>query len=76
MASAMRPLFALCTPTSLLGCAGFPLQIEQIPVSEDPPQQISRLGEAVERAREGDVDVLAPSWFARAEESLGEALEV
>ena len=54
----------------LLACAGLPLQIEDIPITAEPSQEISRLDQRLEKSREADVQILAPTWFARAVENL------
>ena len=64
-------LFLLCA--GLAGCAGLPLQLEEIPLTSEPGQEISRLSQRVEHARAADVAVLAPAWFTRSADSLEDA---
>ena len=77
----MRTVFARLALLALasglaLGCQGLPLDIQEIPVTAEPSQQVSRLDQQLERARQADVETLAPTWFARAEESLEAAREL
>lgn len=58
---------------ALLACAGKPLQVEEIPITESPGEQIERLASQLDQARSEKVQVLSPTWFARAESSLEEA---
>lgn len=62
---------ALCA--GLAACTGLPLQPKEIPLTSEPGQEISRLNQRLERAREAQADVLSPSWFARADTSLKSA---
>lgn len=51
----------------LWGCGGAPLMIEPIDPSRDPRDAIEQLGRQIDRARDDQVNVLSPNWFARAE---------
>ncbi len=57
----------------LSGCAGQPLEVESIPKSEPPQELINKLDAEIALARNEKINVLAPTWFAKAESSLIEA---
>lgn len=54
----------------LLACAGPQLDIEPIPKSENPQELINKLDNDIALARKNQINVLAPTWFERAESSL------
>jgi OOP family OmpA-OmpF porin len=57
----------------LSACAGQPLEVESIPKSEPPQELINKLDGEIALARQEKINVLAPTWFAKAESSLTEA---
>ena len=60
----------------LSGCATSGLKIEPISTSENPMAHINRLDNDIGNARKNQVNVLAPTWFAKAETSLNDAKKV
>jgi len=64
----------LAVVTLLGGCAGpGKLKVEPIATTESPAEQVNLLENDIGTARKDRVNVLSPTWFARAETSLGEA---
>jgi outer membrane protein OmpA-like peptidoglycan-associated protein len=57
----------------LSACAGNQLKVEPIPESKDPRPYLTRLDADIGTARKNEIDVLAPTWFGKAEKSLKEA---
>ncbi|MBW1694067.1 MAG: OmpA family protein [Deltaproteobacteria bacterium] len=57
----------------LSGCATSHLKIEPIPTSENPIEHINRLDNDTGNARKNQVNVLAPTSFAKAETFLNDA---
>jgi OOP family OmpA-OmpF porin len=57
----------------LSACAGQPLEVESIPKSEPPQELINKLDAEIALARNEKINVLSPTWFAKAEASLTEA---
>jgi len=57
----------------LSGCAGQPLEVESIPKSEPPQELINQLDSEIALARNEKINVLSPTWFAKAESSLTDA---
>jgi OOP family OmpA-OmpF porin len=57
----------------LSACAGQPLEVESIPKSEPPQELINKLDAEIALARNEKINVLSPTWFAKAETSLTEA---
>lgn len=60
----------------LAACAGRQLEVEPIARSENPTEHINRLDTDIGKARKDQLNVLSPTWFARAETSLKEAKEL
>ena len=59
---------------SLLGaCAGGHLNVEPIGKSENPAEHMERLERDIINARSNQLDVLAPTWFAKANTALNDA---
>jgi len=58
---------------SLLACAGHQLEVEPISKSENPQELINKLDNDIALARKNQINVLAPTWFERAESSLNAA---
>jgi outer membrane protein OmpA-like peptidoglycan-associated protein len=54
-------------------CAGRQLEVEQIPKTEPPQELINQLDKEVALARNENINVLSPTWFAKAESSLNDA---
>ena len=57
----------------LLSCAGNPLNIRQIAVTENPTEQIGLLESRIGEARQARLDLKSPEWFGSAEDSYQEA---
>ncbi len=57
----------------LAACGGRQLEVETIPKSEHPQELINKLDGEIALARNEKINVLAPTWFARAETSLNES---
>jgi outer membrane protein OmpA-like peptidoglycan-associated protein len=58
---------------SLLACAGHQLEVEPISKSESPQELINKLDNDIAMARKNQINVLAPTWFGKAESSLNAA---
>ncbi len=58
---------------SLIACAGHQLEVEPISKSESPQELINKLDNDIAMARKNQINVLAPTWFERAESSLNAA---
>ena len=54
-------------------CGGRQLEVESIPKTEHPQELINQLDNEVALARNKKINVLSPTWFAKAESSLNEA---
>ena len=54
-------------------CAGKALKMEPVATSESPVEQVNRLDKDIGNARNNQLNVLAPTWFSKAETSLYEA---
>ncbi len=57
----------------LTACAGQQLEVTPISKSESPQQHINQLDNDIAMARKNQVNVLAPTWFKRADKSLNAA---
>jgi outer membrane protein OmpA-like peptidoglycan-associated protein len=57
----------------LSACAGNKLEVQPISKSESPQQLINQLDNSIAMARKNQFNVLAPTWFTRAESSLNAA---
>ena len=68
----MVVLIAVCF---IGACAASKLKVEPIATSENPTEQVSLLEEDISKARNNQIDVLAPTWFSNAEVSLNDAKE-
>ena len=55
---------------SLLACAGHQLEVKPISKSENPQELINQLDNDIALARKNQINVLAPTWFERADSSL------
>jgi hypothetical protein len=57
----------------LSGCAGKGLPTEPLAAPEKPVEQVNRLEKEIDNGRDKQLNVLAPTWFSKAEKSLYEA---
>jgi outer membrane protein OmpA-like peptidoglycan-associated protein len=57
----------------LVACAGSQLEIKPISKSENPQQLINQLDNDIALARKNQINVLAPTWFEKAESSFNAA---
>jgi OOP family OmpA-OmpF porin len=55
------------------GCAGKGLPTEPVAAPEKPVEQVNRLEKEIDNGRNKQLNVLAPTWFSKAETSLYEA---
>jgi hypothetical protein len=55
---------------SFVACAGHQLEVEPISKSENPQELINQLDNDIALARKNQINVLAPTWFKRADTSL------
>lgn len=69
-------LLAVLAMTSALACANGLPGIQPIPLTANPSEQIQGLASEISSAQERDVDVLAPTWFRRANTSLQDARDM
>ena len=63
----------LMTFVLFTACGGRQLEVESIPKTEHPQELINQLDNEVALARNEKINVLSPTWFAKAESSLDEA---
>jgi OOP family OmpA-OmpF porin len=70
-----RLVVAMAAVFFLGACAGGKLKLQPIPMSENPSEQVDQLAKAVDRAKQEQVNVLSPTWFSKAEQSLNKAKE-
>jgi outer membrane protein OmpA-like peptidoglycan-associated protein len=72
-------MVALIIALFFLGaCGGSNLEVKQISMSENPTEQIeqiNRLDNDLKNARNNQIDVLSPQWFAKAEKSFNNAIK-
>jgi hypothetical protein len=54
----------------LTACAGGQLEVKLISKSDNPQELVNQLDNDIAMARKNQVNVLAPTWFERAESSL------
>lgn len=64
---------ALAGVMALAACAGPQLNVEPIAASADPVVETTRFETEIAQARQEQINVLSPTWFAKAEGSLNEA---
>jgi outer membrane protein OmpA-like peptidoglycan-associated protein len=57
----------------ITACGGRQLEVESIPKTEHPQELINQLDTEVAVARNENINVLSPTWFAKAESSLNDA---
>ncbi|MBE0617342.1 MAG: OmpA family protein [Proteobacteria bacterium] len=60
----------------LAACSGPQLKLEPIPVTANPTDEATKLETELVNARQQQVNVLAPSWYGKAEASLAEAKRI
>jgi len=56
-------------------CGGSNLKVKQISMSENPTEQINQLNNDLQTARNNQIYVLSPTWFAKAEASFNNAVK-
>ena len=66
-------IMLIATVYFLGACASGQLKVEPIVRSENPIEHINRLDNDIRNARQNQVNVLAPTWFAKADMSLKDA---
>jgi len=66
-------VFLILIIGGFLACAAGELEVKPIAVSEDPKEQVTRLGNDLTNAKNNKVSVLSPTWFTRAEASYTDA---
>ena len=69
-------VWTLVIPFLLTSCAGRKLEVKSIPKSGHPQELINNLEKDIALARNERINVLAPTWFAKAESSLSEAKDL
>jgi OOP family OmpA-OmpF porin len=57
-------------------CGGRQLEVESIPKTEPPQELINQLDKEVALARNENINVLSPTWFAKADSSLNDAKQL
>jgi outer membrane protein OmpA-like peptidoglycan-associated protein len=72
-------MVALIIALFFLGaCGGSNLEVKQISMSENPTEQIEQINSLdndLKNARNNQIDVLSPQWFAKAEKSFNNAIK-
>ena len=71
--TAVMPMKLISMALILVACAGHQLELQPIAKSENPQELINQSENDVALARKNQVNVLAPTWFAKAESSLKDA---
>ena len=66
-------ILLLCGLFLMTACSGPQLKIEPIPVTANPSEEAFKLETGLANARQKQVNVLAPTWFSKADNSLSEA---
>ena len=66
-------ILLLAAALMLFACAGHELDVTPISKSENPQQLINKLDNDIAMARKNQLNVLAPTWFEKAESSLNAA---
>lgn len=57
----------------MIGCGGSPLKVEPAAKDGNPTDMVSQLGKALREAESEEVNVLSPTWYARAVSSYRRA---
>lgn len=65
-------LFGLAL-SGLLAACGTSLEVKQIDPSADPSAELSQLKEALDTARQNNVHLFSPNWFAKANSNYSQA---
>jgi OOP family OmpA-OmpF porin len=72
-----RKFIAITVICFTLGaCAGPKLMVEPVSVPQDPSVAMAQLDSKLVQARQNQLNVLSPTWFAKAERSLAEAKKI
>ncbi len=69
----LRTTVVMTTVLFLGGCAASKLKVTPIPTSENPSEQVGLLANNMDNARKAQVNVLSPTLFSKAEQSLKKA---
>jgi len=79
MRKRISTMVALIIALFFLGaCGGSNLEVKQISMSENPTEQIEQINSLdndLQNARNNQIDVLSPQWFAKAEKSFNNAIK-
>lgn len=79
MRKRISTMVALIIALFFLGaCGGSNLEVKQISMSENPTEQIEQINSLdndLKNARNNQIDVLSPQWFAKAEKSFNNAIK-
>lgn len=79
MRKRISTMVALIIALFFLGaCGGSNLDVKQISMSENPTEQIEQINSLdndLKNARNNQIDVLSPQWFAKAEKSFNNAIK-
>jgi len=79
MRKRISTMVALIIALFFLGaCGGSNLEVKQISRSENPTEQIEQINSLdndLKNARNNQIDVLSPQWFAKAEKSFNNAIK-
>ena len=79
MRKRISTMVALIIGLFFLGaCGGSNLEVKQISMSENPTEQIEQINSLdndLKNARNNQIDVLSPQWFAKAEKSFNNAIK-
>ena len=67
------PILLIAIFSLLWACAGGQLNVEPIGKSENPAEHMEHLAKDIIKARKNQLDVLAPTWFAKANTALNDA---
>jgi outer membrane protein OmpA-like peptidoglycan-associated protein len=71
--SYLKIVWLLIILFALAACGGRQLEVQSIPKSEHPQELVNKLDSEIALARNEKINVLAPTWFTKAELSLNEA---
>ena len=71
--SYLRMMWILMVLFLIAACGGRQLEVQSIPKSEHPQERVNKLDSEIALARNEQINVLAPTWFSKAESSLNEA---
>ena len=68
-------LLALAVSLVLIGCAQPPIKVQPISKTDNPADHVAQLNADLAAAREQEVNLLSPTWFAKAQASHNRAKE-